>query len=383
MAVTKSQAKKTNDRTEKVEKATLSIVTRSKSGKTSTKVVTLESNTDFAILGKCYINQLEKSKKVASPKKNIVSSKKVASPKKNIVSSKKVASLSQTSPIKGTSIIKTILKNNPQGPEGIAKADLIQLAKRYTISKYFTDKIITQLIEKGEVELNDKTGLLTLVNTDKSPKKSLARKRSPTKEESFKRNIIEAILASKGKKMTKLALLKSTNIDNDMLAKLLDELIKDNELNKVKQSYVVLKNNYETLSPKEIEDIIFEEERSPISKPKKSLKKNKKEMLPIKGSPIRSPTIPEFTRSQERNIERIFGIFEDNQREKFTIQSLMQVASEEYDIEQNVLDKTQTILDILINDGRVREIKKKGKPTNYVISDEYKFSESEREDEEL
>ena len=457
MAVTKSQAKKllaSSPKKQGEDKriATLSIVTRSKSGKTVTKEVIVQSDADFAILGKCYMKQLEKAN-ATSPKKSPVSLskkspvKKVASPSSPIKGSsavkrilsknpeglskkqmlslieskdaisayqlekiiksliqknqvkvaekrgvtniyvlvnpspksqpKKVATKkSPSSPIQGSSIIKDLLSKHP---EGLSKKQiLIPIEPKGTITLSQLDKILKYLTQKNQVKVAGKKGvhnIYVLVNpSPKSQSKKGYTKKSPPKEENFKRNIIEAILKSRAKKMTKAALLKATNIDNDMLEKLLDEMESDQDLGKVNKSYVVLNPNYGYMSPTDIETIIYEAELSPVPKSKKSKKKS----LPIKGSPIRSPLTPAFTRSHVRDIEKIFGIFEENQDTTFTVQSLLQQARDEYEeIPQNVLDKIRTILEVLVKEGRVKEIKKKGKPVTYVIADEYRFDEKE------
>ena len=105
------------------------------------------------------------------------------------------------------------------------------------------------------------------------------KKKAGTKEESLKQSIIEAINDSKTKKLTKASLLKATKIEDKKLVELLNIMVKQGELEKIKLSYVV--------AEKKMEEPVIEKKKSkkkgkgvavveePVIEKKKSKKKEK------------------------------------------------------------------------------------------------------------
>ena len=206
------------------------------------------------------------------------------------------------------------------------------------------------------------------------------KKKAGTKEESLKQSIIEAINDSKTKKLTKASLLKATKIEDKKLVELLNIMVKQGELEKIKLSYVV--------AEKKMEEPVIEKKKSkkkgkgvavveePVIEKKKSKKKEKtvavvehvieKKKSKKKGKDVvvvEEPVIEQKEQKESTQTKAIIEAIKASKTGKLTVAALVKLV--------NIpKEDIQTQLQYLVDNGTIE----KSKQSYMLLAQEKKAS---------
>ena len=167
------------------------------------------------------------------------------------------------------------------------------------------------------------------------------KKKAGTKEESLKQSIIEAINDSKTKKLTKASLLKATKIEDKKLVELLNIMVKQGELEKIKLSYVVAEKKME----------------EPVIEKKKSKKKGKDVVV------VEEPVIEQKEQKESTQTKAIIEAIKASKTGKLTVAALVKLV--------NIpKEDIQTQLQYLVDNGTIE----KSKQSYMLLAQEKKAS---------